>query len=142
MPIRTSDSPIVVPSVLTMSSVDGEDTARMIRSTQNVNQSTPIVAVSRLYRASMSIAELVLQVTSYESRSLSEAGTVFSSVMSVRSLAFDVSVARINDPLQKPVNRAACLAVLEQLGFVLKEVSWTASFAGCRLTTTQSHSRT
>ena len=93
--------------------LDGESAARMIKSTKNANQDTPIVAV-----------------TSYELKDvqLSEQGTVFSAVSALCSIFRSVLTCLWLKILQKPVLKAEVLSVLKRLGFqALQQKSRTES---------------
>ena len=82
--------------------LDGESAARMIKSTKNANQQTPIVAV-----------------TSYELKDaqLSEEGTMFSAVSIPRWSLILLTSLQI---LQKSVTKNDVLQVLKRLGFATR----------------------
>lgn len=84
--------------------LDGESAARMIKSTKNANQQTPIVAV-----------------TSYELKDaqLSEEGTMFSAV-SIVCFFWQGSAHLSLQILQKPVTKNDVLQVLKRLGFATR----------------------
>ena len=89
--------------------VNGEQVARMIRSTNNHNQNTPSESL-RYYYGCFSC--VVIAATSYEQhQSITEEVTIFSAV------------------LAKPVTKADLIKCLGKLGFILTSGSQTSSDA-------------